>query len=100
MNFFKETGIADKLSTIEHLSTEEEYLKKSLEIITQHNVQFNEIDSPFSEEFVQKTPNSEKFKAVTEVITNFNLKLNELMVVCLTKMGGKANSITFLYRNR
>nr|WP_051556710.1 hypothetical protein [Alkalihalobacterium bogoriense] len=78
VNFFKETGIADKLSTIEHLSTEEEYIKKSLEVITQHDVQYKEVDTPYTEEFAQKTPNSDKFKAVTEVISNFNLKLNEL----------------------
>lgn len=78
VKFFKEAGIADKLSTIEHLSTEEEYLKKSLEVIIQHNVPFNEVDLPFSMEFLGKTPNSAKFKLIDEVFTNFNLKLNEL----------------------
>ncbi|AST90040.1 MULTISPECIES: TrlF family AAA-like ATPase [Sutcliffiella] len=78
VKFFKEAGIADKLSTIEHLSTEEEYLKKSQEVIVQHNVPFSEVDLPFSREFLDKTPNYAKFKLVDEVFKSFNLKLNEL----------------------
>ncbi|WP_153127363.1 TrlF family AAA-like ATPase [Peribacillus tepidiphilus] len=78
VSFFKETGIADKLSTIEHLSTEEEYIKKSLEIITQHNVQFLEVETPFTKEFMEGTPNGNKFEKIAEVIANFNLELNKL----------------------
>lgn len=78
VRFFKETGIADKLSTIEHLSTEEEYIKKSLEIITQHTVQFPEVDTPFTKDFIQATPNADNFNKITEIISDFNLELNKL----------------------
>jgi hypothetical protein len=78
VQFFKETGIAEKLSTIEHLSTEEEYIKKSLDIITKHKVQFLEVDSPFTKEFIDKTPNADEFNNITEILSTFNLGLNKL----------------------
>lgn len=77
-NFFKENGIADKLSTIEHLSVEEEYIKKTLEVITKHSVHFFEVDTPFTNEFTQETPNSNKFKKITEIVQCFNLELIKL----------------------
>ncbi|WP_404456664.1 TrlF family AAA-like ATPase [Oceanobacillus kapialis] len=78
VNFFKENGIADKLSTIEQLSTEEEYIRKSLEVIIQHSVQFTEVDPPFTKEFVNKTANVDKFDKLLEILRNFNLELFKL----------------------
>ncbi|MEK5104957.1 TrlF family AAA-like ATPase [Cytobacillus sp. FSL M8-0252] len=78
VKFFKDTGISAKLSAIEHLSTEEEYLKKSLEVITEHKVEFFEIDTPFTDDFIKETPNSEKFIIIKEIIDGFNLGLNKL----------------------
>ncbi|WP_243391362.1 TrlF family AAA-like ATPase [Paenibacillus sp. GM1FR] len=77
-NFFKENGIADKLSTIEHLSAEEEYIKQTLETITKHSIQFFEVDTPFTNQFTQETPNSNKFKKITEIVQHFNLELIKL----------------------
>lgn len=78
VKFFKENGIAEKLSTIEHLSTEEEYIKKSLEIITKHSVHFIEVDTPFTKEFIENTPNAGKFNKITDIIRDFNLELIKL----------------------
>lgn len=78
VKFFKENGIADKLSTIENLSTEEEYIKKSLELITKHSVEFLEVDSPFTEEFIKDTANADKFSEIKDIIKYFNLVLFKL----------------------
>lgn len=78
VKFFKENGIADKLSTIEQLSTEEEYIKKTLEVIIKHSVQFNEVDTPFTKEFVEETANADKFNGISDIIRNFNLELFKL----------------------
>ncbi|WP_257985613.1 TrlF family AAA-like ATPase [Bacillus sp. V5-8f] len=78
VKFFKENGIADKLRTIEHLSTEEEYIKKSLEVIKKHSVQFVEVDTPFTNEFIKETPNANKFRKITEIIKEFNMELIKL----------------------
>lgn len=78
VRFFKENGIANKLSTIEHLSTEEEYIRESLELITKYSIQFHEVDTPFTKEFVEKTPNVEKFNKIIEIIRHFNLELIKL----------------------
>ncbi|WP_254660834.1 TrlF family AAA-like ATPase [Bacillus sp. FJAT-27225] len=78
VRFFKENGIAEKLSTIEHLSTEEEYIKSSIDVLTQHEVNFYELNSPFPDEFLEKTPNSKEFYDIKNVITSFNLGLLKL----------------------
>ncbi len=76
--FFEENGIADRLRTIEELSTEEEYIKKSLDVLKTHEIKFDEIDLPFTEEFIKETPNEDNFNIIKDIIYNFNLDLAKL----------------------
>ena len=78
VRFFKENGIAEKLSTIEQLSTEEEYLKKSFEAIDRHTLNTIEVDAPFEQEFIEETTNASKFKEIKEVIVEFNSGLKKI----------------------
>lgn len=76
--FFKKEGISDKLSKLEALSTEEEYLKKADEVLKNHTIDFKEISLPFSSEIIDKTLNPDKLKAVDKIFNHFNESIRDL----------------------
>lgn len=78
IKFFKETGIADKLSAIEYLSTEEEHIKKSIEIFSQHSLNISELNVPFTKDFAQSTQNNDIFMSILELTDYFNNEIKKL----------------------
>lgn len=81
INFFKETGIAEKLSAIEYLSTEEEHIKKSVEIFSEHRLNVSELNVPFTKDFAQSTQSSDIFLSILELTDNFNDEIKRAILI-------------------
>lgn len=95
--FFKDAGITDKLGIIEHFSSEEEYIKKSLEMITTHKMDLPEVFIPFDDDFIENTPNKEDFNTLKNIIASFNLEVKKIKDEYENLVKNKAREIEDVY---
>lgn len=96
IKFFKETGIAEKLGAIEYLSTEEEYIKKSIDNFSQHSLNVTEVNLPFTKDFAQSTHNTNIFISILEVTDNFNEEIKKLKAEYSLLVKGTIDNIKML----